>query len=250
MSDLPASQIDIRLDGIDELQRLWGHFHTWLGYSFETYWVAHNLFDRYISKREQKGNLNTLTYHGSYLLARAVLYIAAKYMEVMLVDITTFSKAKNTDYIPVDVLRRAEAEVLRMVEFEVCGGCSPWFWLSRGGRGLSSSLSLREAVENFLVHLAMRDWRFCGVRASVIAAVVVYAVSEMGLAELESEKRHDRLLWSRCGEGEVKRGSEMLLEGMRKQKMSESEWLYRWHKREPRMGASEFALRWAKVYEL
>jgi hypothetical protein len=250
MSDLPASQIDIRLDGIDELQGLWGHFHTWLGYSFETYWVAHNLFDRYISKRKQKGNLNTLTYHGSYLLARAVLYIAAKYMEVMLVDMPTFSQAKNTDYVPVDTLKKAEADVLRTLEFEVFGGCSPWFWLNREGRRSSSSFSLREAVENFLVHLAMRDWRFCGVRPSMIAGVVVYAVSEMGFTELESEKRRDRLLWSRCGEGEVKRGFDMLLEGMRKQSMSESEWLYRWHKRGPRSGASEFALRWAKVYEL
>lgn len=249
MSDLPESQIDIRLDGIDELQGIWGHFHTWLGYSFETYWVAHNLFDRYISKRKQNDTLNALTYHGSYLLARAVLYIAAKYMEVLLVDITTFSKAKNTDYIPVDALRKAEAGVLRELNFEVCGGCSPWFWLSRGGRRSSSSLSLKEAVEDFLVHVAMRDWRFCGVRPSMMAAVVVYAVSQMGLTELESEKRRDRVMWSRCVEGEVKRGYEMLVEGLRKQEMSESEWLYRWHKREPRTGASEFALRWAKVNE-
>lgn len=237
--------IDKRLAGIQEIEGLWGFFHVWLGYNQETYWQAVNIFDRCFSKALSRGSADTITYDGCYLLARAALYIASKYTEVVIVDLATFAEARESR-TPVHALRRCETQALRAVDFMVYGGCSPWFWLSRGGRrAREGEGGLAEAVENFLVQLAMRDYRFCGVRSSTVAAAAVYAMNEMGLVELESEKRRDRVLWSRCDEGEVTRGFEMLLEGLRGE--LSKDWLYEWHRKETRKAASEFAVRWAKI---
>ena len=240
--------IDKRLEGMQEIEFLWAYFHAWLGYSQETYWMAVNIFDRCFADQhfaKSKGSDNTMTYGGCYLLARAALFIASKYTEVVIVDVATFSRVRESG-APANDLRRCERRALGMLDFKVYGGCSPWFWLSRGGRRpRDGNGGLAEAVENFLVQLAMRDYRFCGVRSSTVAAVAVYALNEMGLVELESEKRRDRVLWSRCDEGEVTRGFEMLLEGLRGD--FKDDWLYDWYKLEAGRGASEFAVRWAKV---
>ena len=235
--------IDKRLKGIQEIEYVWGYFHSWLRYIPDTYWMAVNIFDRYFAKLKES---DTVTEEECYLLARAALFIAAKYLEVMSCNLQTFAFARKESY-SVCALQRCESQALKKLEFNVYGGCSPWFWLTRGGRRPKEGGGLAESVENFLVKLMMRDYRFCQMRPSAVAAVAVYTMSEMGLAELELEKRRDRVLWSRCEESEVKRGFEMLLEGLRNEELRE-DWLYEWYKRKPRKGASEFALRWAKVY--
>ena len=245
MSRLTASDlIDKRLEGIQEIEYVWGFFHGWLGYSPDTYWVAVNIFDRCFAK--SKDSDNTVTYGQCYVLARTALFIASKYTEVMTCNLPMFAQTSNSEGVPANALRQCESQALRTLDFKVYGGCSPWFWLSRGGRrSREGGGGLAEAVEHFLVQLAMRDYRFCGMRSSMVAAVAMYTMNEMGLVELESEKRRDRVLWSRCDEGEVKRGFEMLLEGLKGN--FDGDWLYEWYKLEARKGASEFAVRWAKV---
>ncbi|KAK2462558.1 hypothetical protein APHAL10511_005528 [Amanita phalloides] len=241
ISTLDHCFIDRRAYAINELGRAWSSFKTWLDYSEETLWIAVNIFDRYFAVAK-----DSMTWNGCCLLTLVALFMASKYWEVSLPCLDDFARVVGLDSSKTG-FRRGEKLVLKSLDYVICGGCSPWFWLNRRDRRQQQGGGLTEAVEDFLVQLAMRDPRFSAVLPSMVAATVAYTVNRMELTESMVEKGWAEDLWRVYDDVEIERGSKLLVEGLLSKELKAS-WVYRWYKREERHGASEFAVRWAKVY--
>ena len=158
----------------------------------ETFYLAINLFDRYIqkitSKKQKKEDLN--------IIALTCLYIALKYEEIDPPYLRAVLELFTISYLPQQIILK-EDEILSSLDFQVLT-ISPLLFLKlvfknnnyeKGYYQYEMDLCFYGAL--FILDLCMIEPKFCELKPSLQAALSLYVVRKI----LYSDNTHRRNIW-------------------------------------------------------
>jgi hypothetical protein len=158
----------------------------------ETFYLAINLFDRYIqkitSKKQKKEDLN--------IIALTCLYIALKYEEIDPPYLKAVLELFTISYLPRQIILK-EDEILSSLDFQVLT-ISPLLFLKlvfknnnyeKGYYQNEMDLCFYGAL--FILDLCMIEPKFCELKPSLQAALSLYVVRKI----LYSDNTHRRNIW-------------------------------------------------------
>ncbi|KAF8625861.1 hypothetical protein AX17_006757 [Amanita inopinata Kibby_2008] len=197
------------------------------GYGLGTIWTAVNLLDRFLHK-------HAVTEGKLHLLVTVALLISVKFHEVAKPDLRYYIESSRED-IDISQAIQGERMVLKVLDYEVFSGCSPWHWLP-----IEETSSACADLEDFLVQVTMLDQRFSIMKPSLVAAIVSYTIGQMAITNDALVRQRRR--WSGYDEKTVRDGHGMLLEKLREDEIR-TLLLYKTYSTEGRV--SRIAVEWA-----
>lgn len=166
---------------IEEVQHevIWEHravllewlikLHTRFGLASETLYLAVNIIDRFLSKK----NISLSKYQ---LCGAASLFIAAKYEEINVPTVSQMIDMTGNQYKRTEFLN-AEKYIIGTLDFEF-GAPGPMSFLRRGSKADEYDVNIRTLAKYFL-EVAMMDPRFVSSPSSWLAAGSQYLARQM-----------------------------------------------------------------------
>lgn len=136
----------------------------------ETFWIAVNVLDRFLSKR-------TVSLEKLQMVGAISLFIAAKYEEILAPSVEEFVLCCDGAYSK-DHFLKGERIVLGAVDFKVSHYCSPYTWMRKISQADGYNVHTR-TMAKYLTEATLLDERFIGVKPSMIAAIGMYGAQRM-----------------------------------------------------------------------
>ncbi|KAL4064511.1 cyclin-like protein [Scleroderma citrinum] len=136
----------------------------------ETFWIAINIVDRFLTRR-------VVSLTKLQLVGVTAMFIAAKYEEILAPSVDEFVFMTENGYTKEEILK-GERIVLQTLDFKVSQYCSPYSWMRRISKADDYDIQTR-TLGKFLAEITLLDHRFLRCKPSLISAVAMYSARKM-----------------------------------------------------------------------
>ncbi|KAI0330204.1 A/B/D/E cyclin [Cubamyces sp. BRFM 1775] len=136
----------------------------------ETLWIAINIVDRFLTKRD-------VSLMKLQLVGVTAMFIAAKYEEILAPSVEEFVFMTERGYTKEEILM-GERIMLQTLDFKISHYCSPYSWMRRISKADDYDIQTR-TLSKFLTEVTLLDHRFLRVKPSLVAAIGMYTARKM-----------------------------------------------------------------------
>ncbi|KAF8525855.1 cyclin [Hysterangium stoloniferum] len=197
----------------------------------ETLWIAINIIDRFLTKR-------VVSLVKLQLVGITAMFIAAKYEEILAPSVEEFVFMTENGYQKDEIIK-GERIILQTLDFRISSYCSPYSWVRRISRADDYDLQTR-TLSKFLMEVTLLDYRFLGVKPSMIAAIGMYSARRM----LGGDWNESFIYYSGFTEAQLRPGHDLLVDKLAESNF-ENQYIYRKYTYKRFLKASCFARSWA-----